>query len=111
MDTSVQYSQRGGLSSARGTPDPTQRALQFDLRATPEPRAISPAPSPQPQGPLVKTKNKLRKPSKDGYESDGGYVSENGKAKKEKEKKEKKEKKGKKKGKDKDGEGDGGSDE
>ena len=30
------------------TPDGAQRALQFDLRATPEPRPISPAPSPSP---------------------------------------------------------------
>ena len=115
LDTSVQYTQRNGLSPGGLTPD---RALQFDLsRATPEPRAISPAPSSQPHG-----KNKLRKPKPDGYDSDGGYMSEGGKGKKdkkekkEKEKKEKeakekekKEKKSKKKGKDKDGGGDGGA--
>ncbi|TBU38347.1 hypothetical protein BD309DRAFT_874566 [Dichomitus squalens] len=114
LDTSAQYSQRNGLSPARGSPDPTQRTLQFDLRATPEPRAISPAPSAQPQGSLLKGRNKLRKPNKDGYESDGGYVSESGKSKKEREKKEKKEKKekekkSKKKGTDKDGEGEEGA--
>ena len=103
LDTSLQYSQRNGLSPARLTPDTTQRTLQFDLRASPEPRAISPAPSSQTSG----TKNKLRKPRPDGYESDGGYMSEGGKAKKEKKEKEKKEKKSKKKGKDKDGNGGG----
>ncbi|KAI1788606.1 hypothetical protein LXA43DRAFT_635663 [Ganoderma leucocontextum] len=114
LDTSLQHSQRNGLSPARLTPDPTQRTLHLDLRASPEPRAISPAPSSQTGG----TKNKLRKPRPDGYESDGGYVSEGGKAKKEKAKKEKekqkqrkeeekKEKKSKKKGRDKDGNGGG----
>ncbi|RPD58223.1 hypothetical protein L226DRAFT_536804 [Lentinus tigrinus ALCF2SS1-7] len=103
LDTSVQYSQRNGLSPGGITPD---RSLQFDLRTTPEPRAISPlppAPSPQPS---LSLKNKLRKARPDGYESDGGYMSEGGKGKKEK-----KEKKSKKKGKDKDkdGAGEGGA--
>ncbi|KAI0739427.1 hypothetical protein C8Q80DRAFT_1274489 [Daedaleopsis nitida] len=98
LDTTVQYSPLVGLSPAGATPD---RTLQFDLRVTPEPRAISPSPSPQ-------TKNKLRKTRPDGYESDGGYMSESGKVKKEKKEKrekEKKEKKSKKKAKDADKDG------
>ncbi|KAI0692682.1 hypothetical protein C8T65DRAFT_745034 [Cerioporus squamosus] len=105
LDTSVQYSQRNGLSPGGATPD---RSLQFDLRANPEPRPISPAPVPAPSPqPSLSLKNRLRKPRPDGYESDGGYVSESGKGKKEKKEKEKK--KGKKKGKDKDGDGEGGA--
>lgn len=107
LDTSLQYSRRNGLSPGGVTPD---RSLQFDLRATPEPRPISPAPAPAPAPspqPSLSFKNRLRKTRPDGYESDGGYVSESGKGKKEKKEKEKK--KSKKKGKDKDGDGAGGA--
>ena len=103
LDTSLQYTQGNGLSPAHLTPDTTQRTLQFDLRASPEPRAISPAPSSRGSG----TKNKLRKPRPDGYESEGGYMSEGGKAKKGKEKEKKDKEKKSKKGKDKDGKGGG----
>ncbi|KAL7278161.1 hypothetical protein ACG7TL_008133 [Trametes sanguinea] len=91
LDTSVQDSQRTGHSPERTTPpDSTQRTLQFDLRATPEPRMYSPspspatAPSPQPKSKLSKLRRK-NKPD-GGYESDGGYMSDGGKTK-EKEKK------------------------
>ncbi|TFK94537.1 hypothetical protein K466DRAFT_476317 [Polyporus arcularius HHB13444] len=108
LDTSVQYSRRNGLSPGGITPD---RSLQFDLSATPEPRPISPAPAPAPSPqPSLSFRNRLRRTRPDGYESDGGYVSESGKGKKEKEKekeKKAKEKKSRKKGKDKDGDGDG----
>ncbi len=60
--------------------------IQFDLSSTPEPRVPSPIP------PSSKLR-KLRKPKPDGYESDGGYVSDGGKGDKQK-----KEKKSKKKG-------------
>ncbi|KAI0764160.1 hypothetical protein BD413DRAFT_194734 [Trametes elegans] len=93
LDTSVQSSRHP--SSERVTPEPSQRALQFDLRATPEPRAPSPlppAPSPQPKSKFSKLRRKKRG---DGYESDGGYVSDGGKSKEKKEKKSKKAGKGK----------------
>ena len=64
------------------------------MGATPSPRTLSPAPSPSFSA--QNGKNKLRKARPDGYESDGGYMSETTKAKKEREKREKKEKKEKK---------------
>ncbi|KAI8995233.1 hypothetical protein BD414DRAFT_478901 [Trametes punicea] len=87
LDTSVQDAQRAGLSpNPFISPDSTQRMLQFDLRATPEPRGVSPAPSPQLKSKLSKLRKKIRP---DGYESDAGYVSDGAKSK-EKEKKSKK---------------------
>ncbi|TCD71094.1 hypothetical protein EIP91_000188 [Steccherinum ochraceum] len=80
------YSRNNGL-----TPEPHgHRAIHFDLSQTPEPRVPSPMPTPSKGG-------KLRKARPDGYESDGGYVSDGTKGKKEKKDKEKKEKKSKKK--------------
>ncbi|KAI0076684.1 hypothetical protein K474DRAFT_1708012 [Panus rudis PR-1116 ss-1] len=84
----VEYSQQNGLTATGGivtdTP-PQQRTIQFDLRgATPEPRVPSPLPPPPKVG------GKLRKPRPDGYESDGGYVSDGSKPKKEKKSKKKK---------------------
>ncbi|KAI0349383.1 hypothetical protein OH77DRAFT_1432121 [Trametes cingulata] len=93
LDTSVQDSQRNLLSPEGATPAlHTQRSLQFDLRATPEPRVVSPVPSPQPKSKLSKLRRRMKP---DGYESDGGYMSEGGKSK-EKEKKSKKAAKSKK---------------
>ncbi|KAH8105381.1 hypothetical protein BXZ70DRAFT_522665 [Cristinia sonorae] len=77
----VSYSRNDGL-----TPEPGQRAIQFNLSNTPEPRAPSPMPTPSKSG-------KLRKTRPDGYESDAGYVSDSAKVKKEKEKEKKKSKK------------------
>ncbi|KAI0631538.1 hypothetical protein C8Q77DRAFT_143143 [Trametes polyzona] len=109
LDTSVQDLQRNALSPGRETPAlHTQRSLQFDLRATPEPRVASPVPSPQPKSKLSKLRRKMKP---DGYESDGGYMSEGGKNKekeKEKEKKSKKSGKSKKNGDATDNESDGG---
>ncbi|CDO75936.1 hypothetical protein BN946_scf184873.g25 [Trametes cinnabarina] len=92
LDTSVQDSPRSGLSPNRITPpDSTQRTLQFDLRATPEPPSYSPspspvtAPSPQPKSKFSKLRRKA-KADGGGYESDAGYVSDGAKTK-EKEKK------------------------
>ena len=88
------YSQRSGVLPA------SERALQFD--ATREPRAMLPLPpGPSPQ-PSLSLKKRLPKARPDGYESDGGYVSEGGKGKKENEKQSKK-------GKGKNGDGDGGA--
>ncbi|KAI0364649.1 hypothetical protein BV20DRAFT_974218 [Pilatotrama ljubarskyi] len=93
LDTSMQDSQPNLLSPDSAPPAlHTQRSLQFDLRATPEPRVVSPVPSPQPKSKLSKLRRRMKP---DGYESDGGYVSESGKSK-EKEKKSKKASKSKK---------------
>ncbi|CAL1701696.1 unnamed protein product [Somion occarium] len=70
----VGYSPEGGLT---GKDISAQRTVQFDLSATPEPRAVSPLPSPQKQ-------SKLRKPRPGGYDSDGGYMSDSSKPKKDK---------------------------
>ncbi|KAL1943720.1 hypothetical protein VTO73DRAFT_4165 [Trametes versicolor] len=97
VDTSLQEPPRDALSPGRVTPPlHPQRSLQFDLRATPEPRMASPVPSPQPKSKLGKLRRKMKP---DGYESDGGYVSEGGKNKeknKERKEREKEEKKAKK---------------
>lgn len=62
---------------------PAGRAIQFNARQPPMSRpVISP--------PLSLKSKKLRKPKPDGYESDGGYVSESGKNKKDKKKNTKK---------------------
>ncbi|KAI0821715.1 hypothetical protein BC628DRAFT_1341179 [Trametes gibbosa] len=84
-----------GLSPGSAAPSSLhpQRSLQFDLRATPEPRVASPVPSPQPKSKLSKLRRKIKPDG--GYESDGGYMSEAGKGKeKEKAEKAKKAKKG-----------------
>ncbi|KAI0665571.1 hypothetical protein C8Q78DRAFT_995428 [Trametes maxima] len=99
LDTSVQDTQRSGPSPAANTPpESMHRALHFDLSATPEPRVYSPVPSPQPKSKLSKLRRKMKP---DGYESDGGYVSESGKSK------EKEKKGGKLFGRNKKGDGDG----
>ena len=54
---------------------PSTRSIQFDLSTTPEPRAPSPMPPAK--------HRKLRKARHDGYESDGGYVSDGTKSEKE----------------------------
>ncbi|KAH9895836.1 hypothetical protein C8Q73DRAFT_789639 [Cubamyces lactineus] len=106
LDTSVQDSRRPSPSPDKTTPpDSMHRILQFDLRATPEPRVLTPTPSPQPKSKLSKLRRKMRP---DGYESDAGYVSEGGKNK-EKEKEKEKEKKSKKSSKGKKGEGETGA--
>ncbi|KAH9847082.1 hypothetical protein C2E23DRAFT_863577 [Lenzites betulinus] len=107
LDTAVQQDPSNGLSPGRVTPSlHPQRSLQFDLRATPEPRVVSPVPSPQPKSKLSKLRRKIKPDG--GYESDGGYMSETGKSK-EKEKKAKKSGKSKKNGGDAtDNESDGG---
>ncbi|KAI0643238.1 hypothetical protein C8Q79DRAFT_915750 [Trametes meyenii] len=99
LDTSVVDTQRSGHSPAANTPpESTHRALHFDLSATPEPRVYSPVPSPQPKSKLSKLRRKMKP---DGYESDGGYMSESGKNK------EKEKKGGKLFGRNKKGDGDG----
>lgn len=77
----------GGLKGRALTPEPpANRTVQFDLSVTPEPRIPSPLPPPRPQ-----KSGKLQKPRPEGYDSDGGYVSDGSKPKK-KEKKSKKKK-------------------
>lgn len=78
-----QYTRKEGLSPVPEIP--IQRSIHFDLNATPEPRAPSPLP------PASKPR-KLRKPRPDGYDSDGGYVSDSTKADKPKKKSKKKNK-------------------
>ncbi|KAJ3490086.1 hypothetical protein NLI96_g1670 [Meripilus lineatus] len=101
LDSSqINYFRDGGLSPVPEIP--IQRSIQFDLRATPEPRAFSPLPA------LFKP-NKLRKTRPEGYDSDGGYLSDSLKSDKSKKKSKKKDKdKNKDKGDATDFESDGG---
>ncbi|KAF7794599.1 hypothetical protein EIP86_005735 [Pleurotus ostreatoroseus] len=77
---------------------PHQRTVQFDLSPSPVPEPIFEEPSP----PGKQWHRKLRKPKPkgdgNGYESDGGYVSEGGKGEKEGKKSKKKTKEKDKKG-------------
>ncbi|EMD35777.1 hypothetical protein CERSUDRAFT_74615 [Gelatoporia subvermispora B] len=69
--------------------NPPQRSIQFAVSAPPEPLTMTPSPAPAPATGFFRP-NKLRKARSNGYESDGGYLSDGGKGKKEKEKKSKK---------------------
>ncbi|TFY70587.1 hypothetical protein EVG20_g2423 [Dentipellis fragilis] len=94
--TSEESSPSFSLPTVTGRPDTAYTEEWKAHIAHPQDAHLLPAASPAKPA----SKSKLRKPRKDGYESDGGYVSESGR--KDKAKKKEKEKKSKK-GKDTDG--------